>query len=321
MPEEQGSWGSVPTASDAAPFTWGPPPGEWPHVPAQQSRAFDGPVRTDRLAVASLACSVAGFVTGVTAILGIVFGLVARHRITRSEGSTKGRLLALSGVVLGVAAIAWSIVVVEVVIRAADDASINLAWSEVLPGSAYPHGWVGQGQELENDGANFFASNLSPQDAHQVATCLHMGTAPIQTDPVEAASQPYSPSNSPLSAQDTVDVFSSTAAAAADAIASGKTAGLNCQIDNPDSIRFVGDYYRGITARQRTIPHLGDHDSDIEVRSLDSHHDGDVFYDDYVTIQQGTSESNLLVSTESVPPSLALIDHLARAAAWRLNHH
>ena len=121
--------------------------------------------------------------------------------------------------------------------------------------------------------------------------------------------------------QDTVDVFSSTAAAAADAIASGKTAGLNCEIDNPDSIRFVGDYYKGITARQRTIPHLGDHDSDIEVRSLDSDHDGDVFYDDYVTIQQGTSESNLLVSTEGDPPSLALIDRLARAAAWRLNHH
>ena len=117
----------------------------------------------------------AGFVTGITAILGIVFGLVARHRIARSEGSTKGRRLALGGVVLGVAAIAWSIVVVEVVVRAADDASINLAWSEVLPASAYPHGWTGQGQELENDEANFFSPNLSQQDARQLAACLHMG--------------------------------------------------------------------------------------------------------------------------------------------------
>ena len=198
MSEEQGSWGSLPTASDAAPFAWGPPPGEWPQAPAQWSKNFDGPIRTDRLAIASLVCSIAGFVTGITAILGIVFGLVAKHRIARSGGSTKGRWLAVGGVVFGVAAIAWSIVVVEVAIRAADDASINLAWSEVLPSSAYPPGWAGQGQELENDEANFFSPTLSQQDARQIATCLHMGAAPIQTDPVEAASQPFAPPNSPL---------------------------------------------------------------------------------------------------------------------------
>lgn len=319
--DSSGGDASLLNESDAVPFTWGSEAGEWPDVPAQGSSTFDGPSRTDRLAVWSLVCSLAGFVTGLTAVLGIVFGVVARHRVAGSGGAKRGRGLALSGILVGAAALAWTVVAVEVAIRAADDASINLAWSEVLPGSTYPHGWTGQGQELENDEANFFSSELTRQDAQQVAACLHMSAAPIETDPVEAASQPYGPLNQPISAQDTVDVFSSPAAAVADAIASGNVHGPNCLMNNTDSIRYVGDYLKGVTMRKRTVPLLGDHDSDIEVRSLDSHHDGDVFYDDYVTVQQGTSESNLLVSTIGAPPTSALIDQLARAAAWRLIHH
>jgi hypothetical protein len=313
--------GSASTASDAAPFTWGPPPGEWPHVRAQQSRAFDGPVRTDRLAVASLACSVAGFVTGVTAILGIIFGLVARHRITRSEGSTKGRLLALSGVVLGVAAIAWSIVVVAVVIRAADDASINLAWSEVLPGSAYPHGWTGQGQELENDNANYFTLYFSRGEVRQIASCLHMSPTNIETDPTEAASQEFGTPSYRFTATDTVDVFSNSAAAAADTIASGKANAVRCAINVPDQLRYVGYSEKTLSSRQRTIPPLGDHDSDIELRSTDHSDPGVVFFDDFITVQQGTSESNLVLSTYGEPPSATLVDRLAKAAAQRLTDH
>jgi hypothetical protein len=321
--EARGSKGhdaTLPSDSDPVPFTWGSEPREWPDVPAEGSTTFDGPRRTDRLAVWSLVCSLAGFLTGLTAVLGIVFGLAARHRIARSQGSKTGRGLALSGILVGVAALAWTVVAVEVAIRAADDASINLAWSEVLPSSTYPSGWMGQGPYLENDGANFFSPDLTQQDARQVAACLHMRPAPIQTDPVEAASQPYGPPNSSLTAQDTVDVFSSTAAASYDAIASGNPDGPHCLMLNPDSFRYAGDYLKGVTSRQRTIPRLGDHDSDIEVRTLDSHDSGDVFYDDYVTIQQGTSESNLLVSTLGPPPTAALIDQLARAAAWRLTH-
>jgi hypothetical protein len=313
--------GSVPRASDAAPFTWGPPPGEWPHVPARQSRAFDGPVRTDRLAVASLACSVAGFVTGVTAILGIIFGLVARHRITRSEGSSKGRLLALSGVVLGVAAIAWSIVAAEIVIRAADDASINLAWSEVLPNSAYPHGWTGQGQELENDYANYFTLYLSRGEVRQLASCLHMSPTDIETDPTEAASQEFGTPSYLFTATDTVDVFSSGAAAAADAIASGKANAVSCAINVPDQLRYVGYPEKGLTSRERTIPRLGDHDSDVELRYTDPSDPGTVFFDDFITVQQGPSESNLVLSTYGAPPPAALVDRLATAVAERLTDH
>ena len=70
----------------------------------------------------SLVCSLAGFLTGLTAVLGIVFGLVARHRIARSHGAKKGRGPALGGILVGIAALAWTVVVVEVAVRAADDA-------------------------------------------------------------------------------------------------------------------------------------------------------------------------------------------------------
>jgi len=46
-------------------------------------------------------CSVVGVVTVAPAILGIVFGFVARSRIKKSEGSLKGSGLALAGIVVG----------------------------------------------------------------------------------------------------------------------------------------------------------------------------------------------------------------------------
>ena len=46
-----------------------------------------------------------------------------------------------------------------------------------------------------------------------------------------------------------------------------------------------------------------------------------VFFDDFITVQQGTSESNLLLSTYGAPPSARLVDRLATAAAQRLAEH
>jgi hypothetical protein len=324
VPELHGTPGQVPSATneaDAVPFTWGRAPGEWPHVPSEASGTFDGPPTTDRLAVAALASSLAGFVTGFTALLGIVFGLVARHRIALSGGATKGRGLALSGILIGIGGIAWTVVVAEVAIRAADDASINLAWSEVLPSSAYPHGWTGQGQELENDDANYFTLYLSPGEVRQVASCLHMSPTNIETDPTEAASQEYGTPSYSFTATDTVDVFSSTAAATADAVASGKANAMHCEINVPDQSRYVGYHDNTLTSRERTIPPLGDHDSDVELRSTDPNDPGTVFFDDFITVQEGPSESNLVLSTYGAPPPATLVDRLAAAAAQRLTDH
>ena len=121
----------------------------------------------------SLVCSLAGFVTGLTAMLGIVFGFVARARITRSEKSAKGRTLATSGIILGLVALVWATVVIVVAVHEADGNDLSLATSQLLPKSAYPAGWQGEGQDLGNDGANYFAET-TPDMATSLEGCLHM---------------------------------------------------------------------------------------------------------------------------------------------------
>ena len=56
--------------------------------------------RTNGLAIASLICSCAG-VFFLPAILGVVFGFVARSQITRSSGLQKGDGLAIAGIIVG----------------------------------------------------------------------------------------------------------------------------------------------------------------------------------------------------------------------------
>jgi uncharacterized protein DUF4190 len=150
--------------------------------------AVDAATGTDRFAVASLCCSVAGFVTGVTAILGIVFGFVARSRIARSEGSARGRRLALSGIVLGLVSLVWASVVVVVAIHEADGAALALARSQLLPRSAYPAGWQGQGSELEHGDANYF-TQATPDMVTQLEACLHMGAVTVDPMPPQTGSE------------------------------------------------------------------------------------------------------------------------------------
>ncbi len=72
---------------------------------------------TNGLAIASLVCSLVGFVAcGVPAIVGVVFGHVARRQIRRSGGRQTGEGLALAGLIVGYIVIAviaafWVLVV------------------------------------------------------------------------------------------------------------------------------------------------------------------------------------------------------------------
>ena len=61
--------------------------------------------RTNGMAVASLCCALASFTTGITWILGIVFGHVALGQIRRDPTQT-GRGLAIAGLTVGYAFIA-----------------------------------------------------------------------------------------------------------------------------------------------------------------------------------------------------------------------
>ncbi|HVC71446.1 MAG TPA: RDD family protein [Acidimicrobiales bacterium] len=70
--------------------------------------------RNDGLAIASLVCSVAGILfVGVPAILGVIFGFVARAQIRRSSGVLIGEGLALSGIITGFVIITcWALLII-----------------------------------------------------------------------------------------------------------------------------------------------------------------------------------------------------------------
>src|SRR5271166_2263909 len=76
-----------------------PPYGGWPTGPPA------GPPRTEGLAIASLCCSLGGFLIGLAAIAGIVLGIQARSKIKRSGGALKGSGLALAGILVGIVAL------------------------------------------------------------------------------------------------------------------------------------------------------------------------------------------------------------------------
>jgi prepilin-type processing-associated H-X9-DG protein len=71
------------------------------------------PAKSSGMAIASLILGILGFCTaGLTAVLGLVFGLVALSQIRRSQGALKGRGFALAGsIVSGVAMLLIPIVV------------------------------------------------------------------------------------------------------------------------------------------------------------------------------------------------------------------
>lgn len=98
----------APSSSAAAPYAGQfPPHGYVPHA------SYGGPrVRQNNgLAIASLVCSCAGFVLLVPAVLGIIFGFVARSQIGRSGGTQGGDGLALAGIIVGFGWIALFVIV------------------------------------------------------------------------------------------------------------------------------------------------------------------------------------------------------------------
>jgi len=78
--------------------------------------------RTNGFAVASLVCAIAGFLFFVPAILGIVFGFVARSQIRQSGGTQAGDGLAVAGIIVG---FAWVVLFVIVLIVSATTTNTN----------------------------------------------------------------------------------------------------------------------------------------------------------------------------------------------------
>lgn len=59
----------------------------------------DGP--TDGFAIASLVCGILGFLTGITAIPAIVFGIISLSNIEKNPQYLRGRGMAIAGIILG----------------------------------------------------------------------------------------------------------------------------------------------------------------------------------------------------------------------------
>jgi hypothetical protein len=73
--------------------------------------------KTSGMAIASLVLGILGF-CGVTAILGVILGIVAQVKISRSGGRLKGRGLAIAGILLSVLTLFFSFVLAGLLLPA-----------------------------------------------------------------------------------------------------------------------------------------------------------------------------------------------------------
>ena len=77
--------------------------------------------RTNGLAIASLVCGIGGFLFLIPAILGIIFGFIARSQIRNSNGEQKGSGMALAGIIVGFAWVAILVLEITLSIALRDD--------------------------------------------------------------------------------------------------------------------------------------------------------------------------------------------------------
>ncbi len=64
------------------------------------------------MAIAALCCGIAGFLCIIPAILGIIFGFVAKNQIRASGFTQRGDGMATAGIVLGIIWIALSVILI-----------------------------------------------------------------------------------------------------------------------------------------------------------------------------------------------------------------
>ena len=108
-----------PPAAGAAPYGGSVPPGYAGYGAASPYAPYGQPLqqRTNGLAIASLVCGIGGFLFLIPAILGIIFGFIARSQIRNSNGEQKDRGMALAGIIVGFAWVA--ILVLEITLSIA----------------------------------------------------------------------------------------------------------------------------------------------------------------------------------------------------------
>jgi len=264
------TWDEYVAAVAAPPDSWGytPPPGA-SLPPLSQDK-----VPMERLAVASLVCSIAGLLTGVTAFVGVALGFVARARIKHSDFPRRGLGLAMA-----------------------------------------------QGSDTELTQASFFGGETGA-DLAQLARCVGMTPAGVDAYPVEAPSQAYSSASDPLWVNDTVDVFPTVAEAAKDAAASAVPGSAKCEgLTGSDLGPGFGPTEKDGTPEflHRTLPSFGHLVADTEAVVPYSYNGSNgTFYNEWVTILVGRSESNLNFLHDGAPVPARMIDRLVRDAIGQM---
>ena len=80
-----------------------------PYAPYGQG----APSKTNGLAIAALVCGIAGFILFIPAVLGIIFGFIARAQVKNSNRTQTGEGMALAGIIVG---FAWLVVLVLIIV-------------------------------------------------------------------------------------------------------------------------------------------------------------------------------------------------------------
>lgn len=104
-PEEESEWRPLGTFPEFADALAQPP--SFPNLPPTASV----PARTSGLAIASLVLGALGIACGLTAIVGLVLGIVALTKINKSHGQLGGRGLAIAGIVVSSILLAFSLLI------------------------------------------------------------------------------------------------------------------------------------------------------------------------------------------------------------------
>jgi hypothetical protein len=114
-------YGAPPMSSGYHPASgppgYGPPPMSSGYgYPSGGGSYGYAPETTNGLAIAGFVCSLFFWVYGVGAVLGIIFGFIARSQIRQSGNTQKGDGLALAGIIIGFIGIAIGVVLVIVLV-------------------------------------------------------------------------------------------------------------------------------------------------------------------------------------------------------------
>jgi hypothetical protein len=114
----------------------GPGPGAYGNAPYGSNPTVPygqvAPRKANGLAIAALICGCGGFLLFVPAVLGIIFGFVARSQIKRSNGTQKGDGMAIAGIIVGFGWVA--ILVLSIAFGHANNHTNGVVGSAVLMG-------------------------------------------------------------------------------------------------------------------------------------------------------------------------------------------